>query len=376
MFAPLLENIVAYFVSDFHYKRCFFFATDWWGAYGGEFEGAPQTENRLYSFQHPQTTMVFKKDYALFVVICRTLCYNFSEIASHFCNTHKEYDEEDIEEQFKDTFVMLKILEIDPNNAAQKELSRNIVTYNNSQNSIDEKTFVANNELFQRFKNEFESKGFLLLTKQSDKNTFAEKYKKKSELFKFTTRSIERRQIFGLDSLQKTADFFIPLEKLLQVILAFRLGGLAAYTQKKDVLKPDTQTYNAVVDFIKSSNVTTDVLLNLYLLYMRAEKEKTSNSANPTFKVATPISFYLIDGFARYECEGGDVKKINTNLETSNQVLKLMKLYTMICHMYSSAFMQQKNVDYIKMIKMEIDYILLKQNHDQAEMMFNVSQTM
>lgn len=283
----------------------------------------------------------------------------------------KEHDEEDIEEQFKDAFVMLKILQIDPTNEVQKKLSKNIVTFNNSQNSIDEKTFVANNELFQRFKNEFEAKGFLLLTKQSDKNTFTEKYKKNSEQMKLTGRSIGRRQIFGLDSLKKTSDFFIPLEKLLQVILAFKLGGLAAYTQKKDVLKPDTQTYNSVVEFIKSGNVTTDVLLNLYLLYMRAEKEKTSNSSNPTFKGATPIPFYLIDGFARYECEN-DIKKVNANLATTAQVVKLMKTYTLVCNLYSTSFMNQKAVDYIKMIKMEIDYNLFKEKHDQTEIMFSV----
>ena len=283
----------------------------------------------------------------------------------------KEYDEEDIEDQFKDTFVMLKILQIDPTNESQKKLSKNIVTYNNSQNSIDEKTFVANNEIFQRFKNEFEAKGFLLLTKQSDKNSFTEKYKKNSDQMKLAARSIERRQIFGLDSLRKTSEFFIPLEKLLQVILAFRLGGLAAYTQKKDVLKPDTYTYNVVVEFIKSGNVTTDVLLNLYLLYMRAEKEKTSNSSNPNFKGATPISFYLIDGFARYECEN-DVKRVNANLVTTEKVMKLMKLYTIVCNLYSSSFMNQKSVDYIKMIKMEIDYALLKEKHDQTELMFAI----
>lgn len=307
---------------------------------------------------NPHVSIQFSVDNPQIVNGCQTVNSIYTAL--------KEYDEEDIEEQFKDTFVMLKILQIDPSNESQKKLSKNIVTYNNSQNSIDEKTFVANNELFQRFKNEFEAKGFLLLTKQSDKNTFSEKYKKNSEQMKLAARSIERRQIFGLDSLKKTSEFYIHLEKLLQVILAFKLGGLAAYTQKKDVLKPDTQTYNSVVDFIKSGNVTTDVLLSLYLLYMRAEKEKKSNVSNPNFKVATPIPFYLIDGFARYECEN-DVKKVNDNLQTAEQVQKLMKLYTIICNSYSSSFMNQKAVDYIKMIKMEIDYELFKEAHTQAE---------
>lgn len=64
---------------------------------------------------------------------------------------------------------MLKILEIDRDNSDEDILYRNIVKYNNSQNAIDEKTFVANASEFRRIQTEFENKGFLLLIKQSDK---------------------------------------------------------------------------------------------------------------------------------------------------------------------------------------------------------------
>ena len=70
---------------------------------------------------------------------------------------------------------MVKILQIDMTDAEQQRISKNIVTYNNSQNSLDEKQFVANNELFQRLKAEFADKGFLLLTKQSDATTCRKK---------------------------------------------------------------------------------------------------------------------------------------------------------------------------------------------------------
>ena len=279
----------------------------------------------------------------------------------------QEYaSDEDVEKQFKDTFVMLKILQIDPKNEVQKKLSKDIVTYNNSQNSIDEKTFVANNELFQRYQNEFEAKGFLLLIKQSDKNTFAEKYKKSSEFSKFKGLSIERRQTFGLDSLKKINEFHIPLEKLEQVVLAFKLGGLAAFTQKKDVLKPDTSTYNAIVEFMRSPSVTTDILLNLYLLYMRAEKEKNALSRTGKYKMATPISFYMIDAFKRYECKDDVTQSVN-QLATREKIDKLIKMYTGTCDMYANQFTEQKHVDYIKMIKLDIDYPLLKTCHDTFE---------
>lgn len=284
----------------------------------------------------------------------------------------KEYDEEDIEKAFKDTFVMVKILQIDMSDDEQQRISKNIVTYNNSQNSLDEKQFVANNELFQRLKTEFADKGFLLLTKQSDAATYATKYSKKSDLSKLQMASISRRQIFGLESFKRVSDFEIPLEKFLQVILAYKVGGVDAYTMKKDVLKPETRTHNTVVEFIKSSNVTTDFLLNLYLLYLRFEKEKKQQQGKlPT---ATPISFYAIDGFSRYECVQ-DVKKANDYFTSSKSITKLMQVYSVACNGYATQFMQQQNTDYIKMIKTAINYDLFKTCHSNAVSMYDMMST-
>ena len=275
----------------------------------------------------------------------------------------KECEDEDLDNKYQDTFVMLKILQIDMADEEQKRLSKNIVTYNNSQNSLDEKTFVANNELFQRIKSEFADKGFLLITKQSDTNTYAEKYKKKSELTKLQMASITKRQLFGLESLKKIGDFEIKLEKFLQVILAFKVGGLAAYTMKKDVLKPETQSYNTVIEFIKASNVTTDVLLNLYLLYLRFEKEKSLQTGK--FSTATPIPFYSIDGFSRFECEG-ETKRISENLSSAQSISRLMRIYCVTCNSYATQFMAIHSIDYTKMIKTEIDYNTLKSCHSSA----------
>ncbi len=284
-----------------------------------------------------------------------------------------EYDQDDIETQFKDSFVMLRVLKIDSSNEQQLDLAKAIVTYNNSQNSIDEKTFVANNDLFQRIKNEFETKGFLLLTKQSDQNTFKEKYGKTSELTKLRGKSVERRSIFGLESLKKLTDFYIPLEKLLQVVLAFKDGGLSSYTLKKDVLKPETKTYNTVVEFIKSSNITTDILLDLYLLFLRAEKDKKNNSGEG--KIPAPISFYLIDGFAKYECKSRDGKLISNNIDTREKVDKILKVYTMVSRNYAKKYINKHSIDYTKMIKMDIDYNMLSEERDNVlemfEFMFN-----
>lgn len=273
-----------------------------------------------------------------------------------------EYDEDDVEYQFKDTFVMLRVLKINAADESQIKLAKDIVTYNNSQNSIDEKTFVANNNLFQRLKNEFEAKGFLLLTKQSDQNTLKGKYGKASELTKLRGKSVEKRSIFGLEGLKKLSDFCIPLERLLQVALAFKEGGLSAYTMKKDVLKPGTKTYNTVVEFIKSSNITTEVLLDLYLLFLRAEKDKKVNSGDG--KLPAPISFYLIDSFGKYECCSRDGKLISSNLNSREKVDKLIKIYTIVSKNYAKKYMDRHKVDYIKMIKMDIDYHILSEERE------------
>lgn len=130
----------------------------------------------------------------------------------------KNVDPNSLEEDFKDTFVMLKVLQIDSKNDYEKELYENIVKFNNSQNSIDEKTFVSNNSMFLRFQREFEKRGFLLLIKQSDKNTYKNKYKSIATLQENAHKYLEKYNL----EMKKITDFFIPLEKLLQIILAFQ----------------------------------------------------------------------------------------------------------------------------------------------------------
>lgn len=110
-----------------------------------------------------------------------------------------------LDEEFKDAFVMLKILQINRNDAEQEFLYTKIVKYNNSQNSINEKAFVANTEMFFRMQREFESKGFLLLVKQSDKNKFSNEYRTATALLDRSAALISR---FSLSNKHRAADFF------------------------------------------------------------------------------------------------------------------------------------------------------------------------
>ena len=301
---------------------------------------------------NPHSSVCFSVKNPQIVNGCQTVNTIFSVL--------DEFEADDLAEKFKDAFVMLKVLQINPNNPDEAALSKNIVTYNNSQNAIDEKSFVANNELFQRIKNEFEKKGFLLLTKQSDENTFREKYSKPSALTKLKGKSAERRTLFGLSAMNKVKDYCISLDKLLQVVLAFKESGLSAYTQKKDVLKVNTKTYTTVTEFIKSSSVTTDTLLDLYLLYLRAEKEKSKKSE----ETPCPISFYLIDFFGLNECANRDSKSIQKQLDSSEKIEEIIKKYKFVTKQYTKRFTKINNVDYIKMIKMEVDYELMAEQCD------------
>lgn len=260
----------------------------------------------------------------------------------------KNVPPESLEKEFKDTFVMLKILEIDREKSDQGILYRNIVKYNNSQNAIDEKTFVANATEFTRVQRELEGKGFLLLIKQSDKNSFFEKYNKKIGALK--ELNAERLKKFGLDEMKKPVDVYIPLEKLLQIINAFMSGGYVAYKHKNNMLKFNSTEYNTAVKFIKET--TTERILELYLLYKRAEKTK-KDSPQRRF----PVPYYLIDGFAKYECENRNKDKICDALSDNGKVEQIIKLYSAVTTLYQKDYEKKGlNRDYNHMIKNPIDY--------------------
>ena len=268
----------------------------------------------------------------------------------------KNSDETKVEKEYEYTFVMVKILEIDRNNNEEEKLYNNIVKYNNSQNSINEKNFVANNSLFERLQGEFEDKGFLLLIKQSDKQKFKDKYKSISGLKKLNDQNIKK---FKLKEIKKLADMHIDLDKLLQVINAFVEGGYIAYTKKGNMLKLDTPEYNRAVEFMQK--VTNDVILNLYLLYKKLEEEKKEDKNR-----RTPISYYAIDCFAKFECGDRDSNKIKENLNNASKIEKLIKLSKLTSKNYIRDYKEKYGIEYNMMIKKQIDYDMISKGREQA----------
>lgn len=180
----------------------------------------------------------------------------------------RKYKSEDILEEFKDTFVMVKLLVLSSSNSKHANLYENIVKYNNSQNAITEKAFAANKALFFNMQKDFEQRGFLLSVKQSDNYYF--KNNKKLNTFRPIIAKYE--ELFGM-KFDNVESIIIPLEKLLQVILAFSKDGYYAFTKKSQVLKHDSIINTDLINFIKSCEFTIDDFLKIYLLFLKAERK-------------------------------------------------------------------------------------------------------
>ena len=268
-----------------------------------------------------------------------------------------------LESTFKDTYVMLKILKIPGKDDSLQKLYKNIVTYNNSQNSINQKTFIANSEQFKRLQTEFERKGFLICIKQSDKNKYTSLYKKVSPLKDLNQKQLDK---FGLENITKTKDLLIDLEKFLQVILAFISNPQNAVQNKSKLLNPNTTQYNDVMNFIKDPEVTINTLLEIYLLYLRAEQEKKKSIDG-----RTPIPLYLIHCFAKYSCDFNSANVLK-ELESNEKIEKLIALYKATIQGYSTGWKDKYlDKDYNAMIKASLDNQLLDSTYSMASAIFS-----
>ena len=94
-----------------------------------------------------------------------------------------------------------------------------------------------------------------------------------------------------------------------------------------------------------------DAILDLYLLYKRAEEEKNKKQDS-----RAPITYYLIDCFARYECKERTAELILSELATSSKIERIITLYTLVTKTYIKVYYQKFGVDYNKMIKQPINY--------------------
>lgn len=275
---------------------------------------------------------------------------NGCQTVSSITHVLQDEPEDTLEETYKNVFVMAKILELPEEDEKSKELRENIVRYNNSQNGIDEKSFEALNDKFKRIQLEFEKRGFLLLLKQSDSQKYRSKYKDPSKLIEKSEKLLKKFNLIG--AMKKTSNFEIKLEKLLQVILAFYGDSKQAFQKKGNLLKRDSPQYQLVTDALTSPELTIERLLNLYLLYLKSEKEKKDNIEDGK----VPITWYMIESIAEIDCDRRNMELFDKLVEGSASIEQTIDLYKKVTAMYLKSYSKKnQGKEYNSMIKEPLD---------------------
>ncbi|MDA3042430.1 MULTISPECIES: AIPR family protein [unclassified Campylobacter] len=201
------------------------------------------------------------------------------------------YNEEEIENEFSSTYIMVKALVI-PNleDEVNNNFAKNVVRYTNRQNAVSDKAFATNHDKFYRLQDEFKKRGFVLLVKPSDKIKYKDFLKNNKD--KLINKAKKYADEVGYINF-KFADLSIDLEKLLQVYLALREDGYKAYVYKPEILKQSSEIYNKYSINI-DSDLSIDNMIKLYLFYKKAEFDQKQNGLEKT-----PIPYYVI-GFLNY----------------------------------------------------------------------------
>lgn len=194
--------------------------------------------------------------------------------------------ENTIKEEYKSVYVMVKALVIeDRDDAKNNDFFEKVVKYTNRQNAISDKAFVSSIDVFDRMKQEFEKRGFLLFVKPSDKNSSKKLSKAdRAKLIQKANVTISKMDI----PIVNYADICIPLEKLLQVFLALMKTGYFAFTKKNQILKQNGEIFENYCMQIHNY-LTIDNMIKLYCLYKKAENERMQ-----TDDKRTPIPYYII----------------------------------------------------------------------------------
>lgn len=269
----------------------------------------------------------------------------------------------EIETEYKNVYVMVKALVVDDmNNARNMAFYQNVVKYTNKQNAISDKAFVSNTDIFQRLQVEFEKRGFLLLVKPSDKNTY------KTQLSKMDQADLIQKANIAINNLGISVadlpDLYISLEKLLQVFLAFMKSGQFAFTKKSEVLKQNGEIFNQYSSHIHDY-LTVDSMIRLYFLYKKAEQERLLSSDK-----RTPIPYYVIGFLGELIGEKSSEnirEKLNYIFGDTHIFSEAYKYLTSITKSYKRTFEKDKSPgDYNTMIKRPIDDGILKYAVDTA----------
>ena len=277
---------------------------------------------------------------------------NGCQTANSIKNVLENLSDAEREQDYKNVYVMLKALVIkDRQGKESKNFYENVVKYTNKQNAISDKAFTSNIDYFYRLQDEFRARGFLLQVKPSD----AHKFKELSPLETKDLIQEAKKTIQNLNyPISKRDDICIPLEKLLQVFLAFVNDGYFAFTKKHLVLRPNHEVFKSytsrIHDYLNHTN-----MIKLFCLYKRAENERKKSEDK-----RTPIPYYVI-GFLG-ELIGERTKE---NIQSSLNIIFDDKEICDEAYKYlvtlSKVYRNSMKIDYNVMIKRPIDENILRQ---------------
>lgn len=262
-----------------------------------------------------------------------------------------DYVDNEVEKEFAQTFVMVKILLFDERTERIKsdKFYKDIVKFNNKQNAINESAFGAKKKIFDKLQSEFKERGFLLLVKPSDKNTFNSNLGSDATLNDLLIKANQYSSKIDIE-FSKFSELFIPLEKLLQVYLAFIKDGYYAYTKKNALLNQTSEIYREYSLNINKI-LTNDNLIRLYLIYLKAESSRSQSDDKKT-----PIPYYLIGFFGRFI---KNKEKLNWVLESyfanTNISEKVFKYLEKLTNLYKNNYIESTSSEYNMMIKKPID---------------------
>lgn len=244
---------------------------------------------------------------------------------------------------------MVKILIIEKPEIEENKIHyKSIVKYTNKQNSINETIFGSQKNLFKTIQDGFLERGFVLEVKQSDKNKFNAQYKDKTEESKIVFKANKFINNEKIIKFKNNSDLRIPLDKLLQVLLAFNKDGYYAYTKKNFVLKPNNKEIYENFSLKINDYFTIHNMIRLYVLYIKAEKDKKASG-----ELKSPIPYYIIGFF-------GFITKNNQNyIEELFMNEDLFNNFYQYLTRLSNLYKNKVKLEYNVMIKRPIENAIL-----------------
>ena len=251
---------------------------------------------------------------------------------------------------FRDTYVLVKILVLDKKD---KDFYEKVVQYSNSQNAVNEKVFGARQQPFFKIQRYISKQGFLLIVKQSDKNTFKDKYadkKLKGKLLKLANNN----SLVDFHQFGKITDVQIQLETLIQIIGAFKEDAYFAYSKKSSLLKQSSKYYQnfsvKIDDFF-----TTYGMVKLIILYKKSECDKRGSADGKS-----PSPYYLLNFLGWYLDDRGIDKQAFLTRASMEQLAFVYKYFKVLPSKYYSTYKEKYGLEYNEMIKQKVDTDLMR----------------